>query len=60
MRVVDTSLEAPEDAVLDGGAPVPGSAAGSSYAVGPKAAVLLVAAPSSVPPAGPYGARPLA
>lgn len=49
-RVVDTSLEAPEDASLEGGAPLQPSpttpvGSGGSYVVAAKASILLVAPP---------------
>ncbi len=45
MRLVDTGLEAPDDATLEAGAPVAPTLGGTSYRVAPKAAFLLVAAP---------------
>ena len=58
-RVVDTGLEAPDDAVLDvaAGTPVRLGAYGDlSYPLAPKAGVLLVAVPGG--PLPPAGARP--
>ncbi len=53
--MVDTGLEAPDDATLEAGVAVPPTLGGTSYRVAPKAAVLLVAAgkPQQAPPPPP-------
>lgn len=47
-RVVDTALEAPDDATLEGGVPIFASTMGNLYTLAAKAAVVMVATP---PPA---------
>ncbi len=48
-RLVDTGLEAPEDAVLEAGPPLPPT---GTYTLAAKAAVLLVSNPATTPAGG--------